>query len=81
MLNKVAMTPSPHIEINPEICNGRPVVAGSRITVDTILGYLSAGDSIDDVLGGYPTLTKESVLACIEYARKIGAIHSISLAA
>jgi hypothetical protein len=34
-----------HIEINPEVCNGKPLVRGTRITVDTVLGYLCAGDS------------------------------------
>ena len=38
------------IVIDPKICNGRPVIRGTRITVQTILEFLGAGDSIDDVL-------------------------------
>ena len=52
------------IVIDPAICNGRPVVKGTRITVQTIMEFLAAGDSVDDVLQSYPTLTREQVLAC-----------------
>ena len=64
------------IEVNPEICNGKPVVRGTRISVATILGYLGAGDSIEDVLEGYPQLTREDVLACLDYARRLSEAHS-----
>ena len=52
------------IIIDPDICNGQPVIEGTRITAGTVLEFLSAGDSIDDVLAGYPTLTRDDVLAC-----------------
>ena len=39
--------------INPDICNGRPVIRGTRITVQTILEFLEAGDSVDDILEEY----------------------------
>lgn len=55
------------IEINPLICGGRPVIRGTRITVQTILGYLSAGDSPEDVIVGYPELTREDILACLRF--------------
>ena len=64
------------IEINPEVCNGRPVIRGTRITVDTVLGYLSAGDSVDDVLQAHPRIEREDVLACIDYARRLSAARS-----
>jgi uncharacterized protein (DUF433 family) len=53
------------IVIDPRICNGRPVVRGTRITVQTVLEMLGAGDSIEDVLAAYPTLTRQDVLACL----------------
>lgn len=59
------------IIINPDICNGRPVIEGTRITAATVVGFLAAGDSIEDVLAGYPTLTREDVLACLEYASRL----------
>lgn len=64
------------IELNPDICNGRPVIRGTRITVETILGYLSAGDSSDDVLQAHPGLEMADVLACIDYARRVTSARS-----
>lgn len=54
------------IEINPKVCNGRPIIRGSRVSVETILAYLSAGDGIEDVLSAHPRLEREDVLASIE---------------
>jgi uncharacterized protein (DUF433 family) len=50
------------IEINPDICNGKPVIKGTRITVQTILEFLGAGDSIEEVLEGYPSLTRDDLM-------------------
>ena len=72
---------SEHIEINPDVCNGRPVVRGTRIGVDTVLGYLSAGDSIEEIIGAHPRLTKEAILACIDFARRLSAVRSTVLLA
>lgn len=41
------------IVIDPQICNGRPVVKGTRITVQTVMEFLAAGNSVDDVLEEY----------------------------
>lgn len=59
------------ITINPDICNGRPVITGTRIAVQTILEFLGAGDSIDEVLKEYPSLKREDIFACIQYASKL----------
>jgi uncharacterized protein (DUF433 family) len=59
------------ISISPDICNGRPVITGTRITVQTILEFLGAGDSVEDVLEEYPRLTAEDIYACIQYASKL----------
>ena len=64
------------IEINPDVCNGKPIIKGTRITVSTILEFLSAGDSFDEILKAYPSITKEDILACLNYARKIVDNHS-----
>jgi uncharacterized protein (DUF433 family) len=64
------------IELNPLVCNGRPVIRGTRITVQTVLGYLSAGDGVDDVLVAHPRLTREDVLACLAYARRVSDLHT-----
>lgn len=64
------------IELNPEVCNGKPVVRGTRITVETVLSYLSAGDTVEDVLVAHPHLSREDVLACLDYARRLSDLHT-----
>ena len=56
------------ITINPDICNGKPIIRGKRITVETILGFLGAGDSVEEILNEYPSLEKEDILACLRFA-------------
>jgi len=63
------------IDIHPDICNGRPVIAGTRIPVQTIMEFLGAGDSIDELLEAYPSLKREDVYACIQFAAKLMANH------
>jgi uncharacterized protein (DUF433 family) len=63
------------IVIDPAVCNGRPVVKGTRITVQTIMEFLAAGESVDEVLDAYPTLNREQVLACMEWASRLMGNH------
>ena len=55
------------IESRPDIMMGKPVVRGTRITVESILEKLAAGESIDDVLSAHPRLSREGVLAAIAF--------------
>ncbi len=50
----------------PEIMGGTPVFPGTRVPVQTLLDYLEAGDTIDDFLAGFPTVTREHVVAFLE---------------
>jgi uncharacterized protein (DUF433 family) len=59
------------IEVHPDVCIGRPVLRGTRITVESVLGMLAAGDPVDEVLRAYPSLSREQVLECLEYAAKL----------
>jgi uncharacterized protein (DUF433 family) len=63
------------ITLSPDVCNGRPIVRGTRITVQTILEFLGAGDSIDEVLEEYPSLTRDDILACIQYSSRLMGNH------
>jgi uncharacterized protein (DUF433 family) len=56
------------IEINPSIMVGKPVIKGTRITVELVLEKLASGQTVDDILCSYPHLRREQVLACIEFA-------------
>ena len=56
------------IEINPEVMLGKPVIRGTRITVELILRKLSEGATEADLLEGYPRLTKQDIQAALAYA-------------
>ena len=68
---------SEHIGIDPDINGGKPTVTGTRISVQTVLGHLSAGDEIQDVLAAYRRLTRADVLACLEYAAQLAG-HAVT---
>lgn len=53
------------------MCKGRPSIKGSRITVQTILEFLAAGDSIEDILADYPGLEKEDILSALRYSSRL----------
>jgi uncharacterized protein (DUF433 family) len=56
------------ITVDNNICNGKPTIRGKRITVQTVLEFLSAGDSKDEILKQYPTLVSEDIDACLRFA-------------
>ena len=56
------------ISINPSVCHGKPCIRGTRIMVSVILDYLKSGESYEDILRQYATLTKEDIQAAIAYA-------------
>ena len=56
------------ITIDPEVCHGKPTIRGMRYPVDSILEYLAAGDSIEDILTEFKDLEREDILACFAYA-------------
>ena len=56
------------IEVNPEIMFGKPVIKGTRITVESLLRKLAGGMSIEDILADHPHLIREDILAATAYA-------------
>ena len=56
------------ITLDADLCNGKPTIRGKRITVQTILEFLSAGDSQDVILEQYPSLEAEDIEACLKFA-------------
>jgi uncharacterized protein (DUF433 family) len=67
------------ITTDDNICNGKPTIRGKRITVQTILEYLSAGDKPEDILKQYPTLEMDDIRACLKFAATLmGNSYSIS---
>lgn len=58
----------PRIVCDPNILFGKPVIAGTRISVERVMDKLAAGESVEDILIDYPHLTREQVLAAIGFA-------------
>jgi uncharacterized protein (DUF433 family) len=59
----------PVVSRNPEVMGGAPVFCGTRVPVQTLLDYLEAGESIDDFLAGFPSVTRQQVIAFLEQAK------------
>ncbi len=60
-----------HIEINPRVCSGKPIVAGTRIPVTVILDQLAAGSSWADLKRGYPGLSDEQIAGVLQYCHSV----------
>jgi uncharacterized protein (DUF433 family) len=60
-----------HITVDPDILVGKPIVKGTRISVELLLDRVADGWSIDDILRSYPHLTREDVLAALSFAAKL----------
>ena len=60
-----------YITIDPGICHGQACIKGTRIPVHQILGMLGHGDSFKDLLEAYPSLSREAILSCLEYASSL----------
>ena len=56
------------IQSDPAVMMGKPVVAGTRITVELILEKLAAGETVEQILEAHPRLTRESISAALAYA-------------
>jgi uncharacterized protein (DUF433 family) len=73
--------PEVYIEVNPKVMLGKPVIKGTRITVELILEQLAGGRSIEDILGSYPSLTREAILAALQFAvNHLRAVHKLPIA-
>ncbi|HLX11300.1 MAG TPA: DUF433 domain-containing protein [Bacteroidota bacterium] len=56
---------------NPAIMLGKPIIKGTRITVELILRKLSSGYTMEEILDQYPSITREDILATLEYASEV----------
>jgi uncharacterized protein (DUF433 family) len=59
----------PIVSSDPDVLGGTPVFHGTRVPVQTLLDYLGAGDTIDDFLEGFPSVTRDDVIAFLEEAK------------
>ena len=59
------------IERKPEVLTGKPVIKDTRISVEFVLERLGDGWTMDEMLGGYPGISREDLLACLSFASEI----------
>ena len=60
--------PFDRISIDPNVCHGQACIKGTRIPVHQIVRMLANNDTVEDLLGEYPSLSREDILACLDYA-------------
>jgi uncharacterized protein (DUF433 family) len=60
-----------HIVSTPDVLRGKPRIAGTRIPVSLILGYLAAGYTTEKIIGEFPDLKRDQIAACLDYAREL----------
>jgi uncharacterized protein (DUF433 family) len=63
------MNPLERVELNPRVCNGKPVIKGTRIPVTVILEHIAGGEPWGKIIENYPELTHEDIQAALLYAR------------
>ncbi|MFO1116965.1 MAG: DUF433 domain-containing protein [Beijerinckiaceae bacterium] len=65
------MSEHPRISLDPDVAAGKPVVRGTRLSVEFIIGLMADGWCESDIIANYPGLTRDDVLACLAYARDV----------
>jgi uncharacterized protein (DUF433 family) len=63
------MVEHPRIALAPDILAGKPVIRGTRLSVEFIIGLMAEGWTEADILGDYPGITHDDIIACLAYAR------------
>lgn len=66
------------ITADAAVLAGKPVIKGTRISVELVLECMGRGWTIDDILAQYPHLTREGVIACVDYARDLVKSETVS---
>jgi uncharacterized protein (DUF433 family) len=57
------------ISLEPDVLAGKPVIRGTRLSVEFVIGLMAEGWSEADILGNYPGMTHDNIIACLAYAR------------
>ena len=68
-----------HITVDPEICHGKPCIAGTRVLVTTVLDNLASGLDSEEITKSYPSVSREAVRAAISYAAALANERVVSL--
>jgi uncharacterized protein (DUF433 family) len=65
------MLDHPRISLDPKVLVGKPVIRGTRLSVEFVIGLLAEGWSRKDIIDEYPSLTDDDITACLNYARDL----------
>jgi len=63
------MAEHPRIALDPEVLAGKPVIRGTRLAVEFVIGLMADGWAEADILNSYPGITHDDIIACLAYAR------------
>lgn len=63
------------ITVDNDLLDGKPCIRGKRVSVQTVLEFLSAGTTRQEILYQYPSLEEEDINACLQYAAKVSGLH------
>lgn len=72
--------PEPLITVSSDRLSGTPVFAGTRVPVQTLVDYLEAGDSLDDFLADFPSISREHTIAVLEIAKSALLAKAVAVA-
>jgi len=64
------------IIIDPNICHGKPVIKGTRVLVSNILGALASGETFEQIIEDYPSITKDDILATLSFGSNLSNFES-----
>jgi len=71
------MNPTERITVDPDICHGKPCIRGLRYPVETVLEWLAAGMTNEQILADYPDLEREDILATLAFAARLAHIKRL----
>ena len=71
------MTGHPRIALEPDVLAGKPVIRGTRLSVEFVIGLMADGWNKADILGDYPGVTHDDIIACLSYARDILSLERV----
>ena len=65
------MTEHPRITLSPDALAGKPVIRGTRLSIEFVIGLMAEGWTEADILENYPSVTHDDIIACLAYARDV----------
>jgi uncharacterized protein (DUF433 family) len=67
------------INIDPNICHGKPVIKNTRVLVSNVLAELAAGNSFDDIIENYPNITYDDIKAALDFGSELTQFETIEI--